>query len=593
MAFTPEFLDELKARAGIADVVGRRVRLAAKGRGEHSGLCPFHKEKTPSFTVNEEKGFYHCFGCQAHGSVFDFIMETEGLNFPEAVERLATDAGMEVPRATPEEMERQRRRKTLEDVTEAAAQFFERQLNMPEGKRALEYLEGRGLSAETRGRFRLGFAPDTRGALKSALARDGVPEALMIEAGMLIQPEDQGREPYDRFRGRVMFPITDRRGHVVGFGGRILGDGEPKYLNSPETPLFQKRRTLYGLDHALTAARRAGTMVVSEGYMDVIALAQAGIGHAVAPLGTALTEEQLQELWRVVPEPVLCFDGDAAGARAASKAAERALPLIKAGLGLRFAKLPAGQDPDSLIVKGGPGAMQTVLAAAEPLSEVIWRLETGGRRPRTPEDRAALQKRFSERARDIADATFRRHFIDHFRRRLAPEGTNSAGRGRRNPGYGAADASIDAGRETASTESADERSQKVLLAVVVNHPVLFDEVEERLGKVEFSTPELDNLRQEVLKTLAGEEGLEPASLIHHLTDIGQAETLNSVLQQGVYMHAYFARPETPLAEAREGWNETYDLMMRSNREAEIRSVEQALTDDTTDLHMDQLRALAK
>ncbi len=599
MAFTPEFLDELKTRAGIADVIGKRVRLQKKGRGEYQGLCPFHKEKTPSFTVNEDKGFYHCFGCQVHGSVFDFVMETEGLNFPEAVERLATDVGMEVPRDTPEEQQRQQRRKTLEEVTEAAAVFFERQLAMPEGRQALDYLEKRGLSAETRKKFRLGFAPDGRGALKAALSRDGIPEDLMIESGMLIQPDGQDRQSYDRFRGRVMFPIADRRGRVVAFGGRILGDGEPKYLNSPETPLFQKRRTLYGLNHALAAARRAGTLIVTEGYMDVIALAEAGLDHAVAPLGTALTEEQLTELWRAVPEPVLCFDGDAAGQRAASKAAERALPLIRAGLGLRFATLPAGEDPDSLVRGRGLPAVQTLLDEAQPLSEVIWRMETGNRLPRTPEDRAALQKRFSERARDIGDATFRRHFIEHFRRRLHPEGgdDNARGGGRNNKkqawrrSYRTSGPAIDTKRETTSDDSPDERRQKVLLATLINHPGLFDTVEDRLGNVEFSAVPLDNLRQEVLKTLAGEEGLDSASLINHLNQGGHADMLNGVLHPSVLAHAFFARPDADMEDSRRGWDEAFEQLRGRDLQSEIRDAERAWVENPTDEAFHRLKAL--
>jgi DNA primase len=312
MAFSDQFLEDLRARAGLADVIARRVKLTKKGR-EHLGLCPFHKEKTPSFTVNEDKGFYHCFGCGEHGSVFDFVMATEGLNFPEAVEKLAGEAGMEVPQDSPEERQRQEQRQTLYDVTEKAARFFQHQLLSPAGKQAHDYLKGRGLTDETIKRFRLGFAPDGRNVLKQALAGDGIEDARMIATGMLIQPDDKNRDNYDRFRGRVMFPITDTRERVIAFGGRILGDGEPKYLNSPETSLFHKGRVLYGLKQASGPARKAGSIIVTEGYTDVIALSQAGLTNVVAPLGTALTEDQIKLLWRIVPEPVLCFDGDSAG----------------------------------------------------------------------------------------------------------------------------------------------------------------------------------------------------------------------------------------------------------------------------------------
>ncbi|MBF0250504.1 MAG: DNA primase, partial [Alphaproteobacteria bacterium] len=307
MSIPSRFLDDLRERTGLADVVGRRVRLTKKGR-EHQGLCPFHKEKTPSFTVNEDKGFYHCFGCGAHGSVFDFVMETEGLNFRETVEKLAGEAGMQVPRDTPEEQARSERRKTLYDVMEAATRHFERVLRAPEGRQGLEYLRGRGLTEATIGRFRLGFAPDRRDGMKTALGPQGVSEDELVAAGLVIKRDDGST--YDRFRGRVMFPILDRRGRVVAFGGRIMGSDKDvaKYLNSPETDLFHKGSLLYGLDGAQVASRAGQPLVAVEGYMDVIALFQAGFEGAVAPLGTALTEDQIQEMWKITPEPVLCFD---------------------------------------------------------------------------------------------------------------------------------------------------------------------------------------------------------------------------------------------------------------------------------------------
>jgi DNA primase len=351
MAFSPAFLDELRARINLSDVVGRRVRLIRRGH-EHSGLCPFHNEKTPSFTLNDDKGFFHCFGCGAHGDVIGFVMKTENLSFPEAVERLADEAGLAIPKSAPEDAARAKVELSLFAVTEAAGKWFQERLRAPDGRIAREYLAGRGVDAQTIARFRLGFAPDGRGALKSALAAQGFPESLMITAGLLVVPED-GRPAYDRFRGRLMFPIEDPRGRVVAFGGRILGDGEPKYLNSPETPLFHKGRQLYGLRHAreiLKAPNLAGqpSLLVVEGYMDAIAALSVGIA-AVAPLGTALGEDQIALLWRLVAEPVLCFDGDSAGLRAAGRAAERGLPLVKPGFSLSFATLPKGDDPDTLV----------------------------------------------------------------------------------------------------------------------------------------------------------------------------------------------------------------------------------------------------
>ncbi len=405
MAFPPQFLEELRTRLGLAGVVGRKVRLTKRGR-EFIGLCPFHNEKTPSFTVNEEKGFYHCFGCGAHGDVVSFEMHASHLSFPEAVERLASEAGLQPPVATPQDRERAKRQASLHDACEAACAFFEKQLHEPAGREALAYLTGRGLGADTIARFRLGYSPDSRDALKTALKKAGMDERLLIEAGLIIARDDGST--YDRFRGRVMFPISDRRGRVIAFGGRVLGDGQPKYLNSPDTPLFHKGSLLYGLAQARVPAAEAGTVIAAEGYMDVIALHQAGFRNAVAPLGTALTEGQIEEMWRLAPEPIVCLDGDAAGQRAAARAALRALPIVKPGRSLRFALLPAPEDPDSLIRAGGPAAMHAVLNAAEPLFELFWRITVANRPVDTPERRAALERELRERIAPIADATVRR-----------------------------------------------------------------------------------------------------------------------------------------------------------------------------------------
>jgi DNA primase len=330
LAFPPRFLDEIRARLACSEVIGRRVRLVRKGR-EHSGLCPFHNEKTPSFTVNDDKGFFHCFGCGAHGDVIGFTMKIDHLPFPEAVERLAGEAGLEMPRQTPAERARAEVENTLQDVVEAACAWYEAQLRAPAGSAGLAYLRNRGLDEATIAGFRLGFAPDGRAALKSALLQKGFKEDLLLQAGLLVRPDD-GRESFDFFRGRVMFPIADRRGRVIAFGGRVMGDGQPKYLNSRDTPLFDKGRTLYALDKARAGVAKAAELIVAEGYMDVIALHAAGFAGAVAPLGTALTEAQIEALWKLAPEPIVCLDGDAAGQRAALRAAERALPMLKPAL---------------------------------------------------------------------------------------------------------------------------------------------------------------------------------------------------------------------------------------------------------------------
>jgi DNA primase len=596
--FSPEFLDEIRRRVSIADVVGRTVRLKERARGDYWGLSPFTKEKTPSFHVMEDKGFYKCFSTQNSGDIFTFLIEVEGMSFPEAVEQLAAEAGLEMPQDTPEDRQRQEKRKTLADVNEHAAQFFEKMLRMPEGRGALEYLKKRGLDDKTIKTWRLGFAPDARGALKGALSRDGVPEALMIEAGLLRVPDNN--EPYDWFRGRVMFPIQDRRGGVVAFGGRILGDGEPKYLNSPETPLFQKRHALYGMHLAAAPARKAGRMIVCEGYMDVIGLARAGFDNAVAPLGTALTEDQLKDLWRVVREPVMCFDGDTAGQKAAFRAAERALPIMQAGHALRFAILPAGEDPDSLVATKGRAAFEELLSAALPLSEMIWREVTGGRIPNTPEDRADVQQKLDSRARDISDATFRRHFSDFFTRKLwgdRGQQPQSQGRGAFQPRKGFGKQKVegavmaDARAETSAATPADTLRERILLSTLINHPEIFDEIEEHLGMLEFSTPELDNVRQRVLNTLARHESLDSEGLRNHLSEDGLGAATGVLLSKNVYMHARFARPDSDVKEALEGWLDTYGRLTAKEHDSELRQAEAALGEDTTEMTFGRMKAL--
>ncbi len=596
MTFSPRFLDEVKNRVGLAEVVGRRVRLIKKGR-EHSGLCPFHNEKSPSFTVNEDKGFYHCFGCGEHGSVFDFVMKTDNMSFPEAVERLANEAGLEIPVETPEERQRQERAKGLYDVMEAATVYYEKLLRMPEGKGALDYLLDRGISEASIKHFRIGFAADSRGGLKAALSREGISNQLMIEAGLLIQPDDLAREPYDRFRGRVMFPITDRRGRMIAFGGRILGEGEPKYLNSPETPLFHKGYNLYALPDAIEAARTTNTILVTEGYTDVIALHQAGYKHAVAPLGTALTEEQIQLMWRVVSEPVLCFDGDAAGQKAAGRAAERALPILKPEKSLSFVTMPEGEDPDSLIKSRGAPAIEAVLAQAVHLSEIIWRLETHGHRLETPEDRAGLEKRLRDAAKRIADETVQRHYINTFKSRLW-----EAFRKNQPQTSGKYSGQNRGGRRTSSVQMAEKSGvaahidtiwiqQAILIATLINHPALFDALGEQLGSLEFMAPELDKLRQEVLKTLASSSGLDFQALQDHLEDTGFSELLNGHLSRQVLNHANFARPDEHIDVARKGWEQTLRLFRRNKLLEEIQAVEEELAENPTREAFELLKAL--
>jgi DNA primase len=418
MTLSPAWLDELRARTLLSSVIGPTVKLIRAGR-EWKACCPFHNEKTPSFTINDDKGFYHCFGCGAHGDAIRFLTDQRGLPFMDAVKELAAKAGMEVPAPDPQARERAERTASLTDVMAACQRWFAEQLQGIDGASAREYLKKRDIDSAQIARFGIGLAPEGRSRLKSALASIG--EDKLVETGMLIQPEEGGKEPYDRFRGRLMIPIRDQRGRVIAFGGRILGEGEPKYLNSPDTPLFDKGRTLYNIDRAGPASRQAKRLIVVEGYMDVIALDRAGITEVVAPNGTAVTEAQLEKMWRLDPAPILCFDGDSAGKKAAIRAALRALPHIGPERTLRFVELPAGLDPDDLVRSGGREAVEALLAEPEPLDQRLWRHERDAQPLTTPEALAGLRQRLIEHSQAIADPELRRLYRDQWLARFEAE----------------------------------------------------------------------------------------------------------------------------------------------------------------------------
>ncbi|MBX7526704.1 DNA primase [Qipengyuania vesicularis] len=414
MALSPQWLDELRMRTTLSAVIGRTVRLTKAGR-EFKACCPFHNEKTPSFYVNDEKGFYHCFGCEAHGDAIRWLTDQRGMPFMDAVKELAAEAGMEVPAPDPRAAERAEKRASLHDVTAAAQQWFVDKLASAEGSEARAYLKRRGFSDAVVREFGFGFAPSDRQALKGALS---FPEPMLVEAGMRIEVE--GKDPYDRFRGRLMLPIQDARGRVIAFGGRILdADAHgPKYLNSPDTPLFDKGRTLYNLHRAAPAARQSGRIVVVEGYMDAIALANAGIAEAVAPLGTALTENQIELLWRQVERPILCFDGDNAGQRAAMRAIGRVLPMLRPGHSLSIVRMPAGMDPDDLIRDNGVGAMEELLSSPASLLDTLWAFERDAQPLDSPEEKAGLKERLQNHVEAIQHpdirALYKRELLERF-----------------------------------------------------------------------------------------------------------------------------------------------------------------------------------
>ena len=547
MRFPPHFLDEIRARVPLEGAIAKRVRLQRRGR-ESIGLCPFHKEKTPSFTVNEDKGFFHCFGCGAHGDVIGFVMRDEGLAFPEAIERLAGDAGLALPARDAHAEAREQERLSLYAVVETAAAWFEAELAGPRGAAARLYLDGRGVDEETRARFRLGFAPEGRQGLRSALAGGGVPAAMLLEAGLVVAPEDGGA-PYDRFRGRVIFPICDRRGRVVAFGGRALGEGQPKYLNSPETPLFSKGALLYGYHLAAPAARKAGRAIAVEGYMDVIALHRAGIAEAVAPLGTALTEEQLEALWRLADDPVLCFDGDEAGIRAAARAVDRALPRINAGRSLRFALLPAGQDPDTMVRDHGRQAMAEIVDASIPLSQQLWKAAAGGRVLDTPEARARVGKWLEDQVARIPDRDLRYRYIEAFRRQLRVPWQERRPGGR--PAPPAAEVKASRGEALGSGSRGTARPrERTLLQTLLNHPALAVERSEALAGLPFETPRFAGVMEAAIDWAEAGPGPDDAGLCDCLAGRGLGGTVDDLVGPDAHYLDPAARPEAALDEAR-------------------------------------------
>jgi len=545
MALPPDFLDELRARTPLPGLIGRRARLVRSGRN-WKACCPFHNEKSPSFYVYDDH--YHCFGCGAHGDAITFVMQTEGATFLEAVERLAAEAGLEVPKPSAREMEREQQRRDLHGVLAAAADAYARRLRAPEGAEALAYLKRRGVSEESIARFGLGWSGDGRGGLVSELANQGIPTEQMEEAGLLRRRDDGSLA--EAFFNRVMFPIRDRRGRVIAFGGRTLGDSQPKYVNSPETALFAKRRSLYGLDLARESAFRGARVVVVEGYLDVIALDQAGRGETpafapVAPLGTALTEEQMEEIWRLTEEPVLCFDGDAAGARAAARAVELLLPRISAERTLRLATLPPGEDPDTLIAKGGVAAFEGVLSGARPLHEALYGLLAEGRPAARPEDRAALRRRLEQAAARIADralaSEYRRALLDRFFQETRP---TRPGATRRAP--------LRLPRPPISAGTARTEQARCLLALALAHPWLLAQGgDELLATLDLPDGPPAELRSALLAWLGTAERLDSAALADHLIASGFGQVLAwASRRRGLPAEA---RPEAMPAEVERAW----------------------------------------
>ena len=515
MSVPPEFIEDLRQRVPLSDLIGKRVKLVRKGR-RFSGLCPFHSEKTPSFSVVDDQGFYHCFGCGAHGDAISFLRETDGLDFMEAVERLAGMAGLAVPRSTPEDPQRTRQRKAALDILEETTRVFQAALQRNDGQGGATYLQRRGLTEAVISTYRLGYAP--RSGLRTALAARGFSDEDMLAAGVIRRSERDG-ELFDYFRDRVMFPIEDRQGRVIAFGARALGDAQPKYLNSGEGPTFSKKNVLYGWVQAREGLRRNLPLVVAEGYMDVIAIQKSGVATAVAPLGTALTEEQIGLLWKLHDEPVLCFDGDAAGQRAQARALERLLPQLQPGKSARLAVLPAGQDPDDLLQSEGGDGLLKVLSAARSMIDSLWTITAEQHDLRQPEQRAQFWQAVRDQVRQIGHGQVRGAFSDEIEARIAAMRT--AGRG---GGRGGVAGGLARPRVRRPTTGAIHR-HRAICALIMAHPELVPDMFESLLFIDSGDAGLEALKKAAIDAVIRDPDLDAAALRHHLNGLNLADAI--------------------------------------------------------------------
>jgi DNA primase len=614
MRFTPQFLDELRARLPVSEVVSKRVKLRKQGR-EFVGLSPFNKEKSPSFTVNDQKGFFHDFSSGKHGDIFGFVMETEGVTFPEAVERLAQLAGVVLPKVSHEDQVRDARRKTLHDVMDLAAKFFEATLASRVGAKARGYLADRALDPATQLKFRLGYASSARFALKEHLGSHGIPVEDMVEAGLLIAGGDIP-VPFDRFRDRVMFPITDLRNRVIAFGGRAMEkDAQAKYLNSPETPLFHKGATLYNIAAARQASHDGQTVIVVEGYVDVIAMVTAGFAATVAPLGTALTEDQLALLWKMADEPVLCFDGDNAGMRAAFRAVELAMPRLKPSKSLKFALLPQGQDPDDLVRSAGREAVAEVIESARPLSQMLWTRETEGHTFDTPERRAALEARINEVTAGIGDDAVRKYYRQDFQARLQQffataqgargsfqqRGRNEAWRdrpkgdwqrnggpkrpevGSRNTPYVVVSQQLASSPLHRGARTSVPLREALILQAALNYPWLLHDHLEELASLEFRYADAEKLKAALIDIAAHSAAPDVATIKAELAARDLAGVMQRIESAITTSSVWGSRPEAAPEDVLVTWQQLVALHRQwHSLTKELKDAEQALGQDSSE-----------
>lgn len=618
MRFTPSFLQDIRDRIPIADIVGRRVTFDRKksnqAKGDFWACCPFHGEKSPSFHCENQKGRYHCFGCGASGDHFRFLTELDGLSFPEAVERLADEAGLALPAVDPQSMEREQKKASLYDVMDLAARFFIDQLQTADGAKARSYLRDRGLSSSVQNVFGLGYAPSNRSALKEFLGSKGIAKERIEACGLVVFGPDIPVS-YDRFRDRIMFPILDARERVIAFGGRALSSDVPaKYLNSPETDLFSKSHVLYNYARARKAVERGGSLIVAEGYMDVIALAAVGFENAVAPLGTALTEPQMELAWRVGGEPTLCFDGDEAGLRAAYRSIDTALTGLKPGRSLRFALLPDGEDPDDLIGRAGPEAFQTVLDEARPLADMLWTRETNGKVFDTPERRAELERTFGGVVAQITDDSVKRHYQQDVKDRLAgffgteqkDSRQGSYSKESRDRGYGAGRGG--AQKRFAVSDSLMNSSlvksrpnlpplrDSTLVVTAINHPALGLALFDELAELETDHPVLRKVHSALLNVfaVAGETGNQPTlESVHQSLAAQGVEAEHEMLQAQIrHSRLWQALEDAAIEDARDGWQQAFSLHVRARTlNRELKAAERAFEEIGDEASFERLNAI--
>jgi DNA primase len=618
MRFSPHFLDQIRARVNISTVVGRHVtwdrRKSQPGKGDFWACCPFHSEKSPSFHADDRKGRYHCFGCKASGDIFYFLVEKAGLKFHEAVEELAQEAGLPMPEFTPEDARREETRASLYDVMDIATKFFQAELQTARGAKARGYLADRDLTPAIQVEFGIGYSPEDRSALRSHLAEKGVHLDQMIEAGLVIAGDDIP-VAYDRFRDRVMFPIRDGRGRVIAFGGRALSKDVPaKYLNSPETPIFIKGEVLYNYDKARAVAHKSGSIIAVEGYVDVIAMHRAGLVETVAPLGTALTESQLAILWRSAAEPILCFDGDNAGQKAAYRALDIALPLLEPGHSLRFAFLPDGKDPDDVLRADGAEALKQVVSAALPMVDVLWNRALSMNDRASPERKAAFEKDLRLQVSYIKEEGVKRHYLDELAERFrklrsggqADWRRPSQGRqggfsarfspqGRRLKDWEIASPASNSLKNAASKlggEDATERRARMIVLSFINHPNLLHDFWDDFTSVDLGATELDSVRALILDAVSQEAALEPAALKDHLRTRGFGDVLDQLDIQAKRLNEWFLGPAAAQDDARTGLRQMIALHRKTvTLDRELKAAEIAFANDPTEENLNALSAV--